>query len=70
MLVACAEAAIGDPSCEWYTKPPRPGTKAARRYRTGTDTTAERVAAQRRLTGPVCELVGSTESCSGYEDRP
>jgi hypothetical protein len=70
MLTACAEAAIGDPSCEWYTKPPRPGTSAARAYQDAQTEEARRLLTQERLAGPTCQLVGSTESCAAYANRP
>ena len=70
MLTVCAESAIGDPSCEWYTKPPKPGTKAASRYERRSEARAERMAIAGRLAAPACELVGSTESCAAYPNRP
>jgi hypothetical protein len=70
MLLECANAAIGDPSCEWYTKPPRPGTEAAARYRRTQERRAQSILAQQRLAAPACQLVTTTVSCAVYGDRP
>ena len=70
MLVYCAEAAIGDTACDWYAKPPRPGTQAAARYQRWQAQRSRRLLVSERLTAPACELVASTVSCARYAERP
>jgi hypothetical protein len=70
VLLNCANVAIGDPSCEWYTKPPKPGTAAAARYRRAQANRAQRILAEQQLSAPACDLVGTTISCTVYGSRP
>jgi hypothetical protein len=73
VLAYCAEAAIGDPSCEWYTMPPKPGTAAAKAYDSNAQRQARRLQAEARLSAPACDLVGGsggTISCAGFASRP
>jgi hypothetical protein len=70
MLAYCAEAAIGDTTCDWYSRPPRPGTAAAARYEGRQARVSRLIIASERLTSPACGVVGSTISCASYADRP
>jgi hypothetical protein len=70
VLVYCAEAAIGDTSCEWYAEPPKPGTSAAARFQDRQEQRARAILASERLAAPACQLVESTISCSMYANRP
>jgi hypothetical protein len=70
MLVACAEAAIGDPSCEWYVNPGKPGSKRAAAVAHREQVASRREAASAKLAGPACDLVADTLSCAGFETRP
>jgi hypothetical protein len=70
VLAYCANAAIGDPNCEWYTMPPKPGTSAAARYQESTEQRARAILGQQRLAAPACQLVGTTVSCAAYPNRP
>jgi hypothetical protein len=70
VLLNCANVAIGDSSCEWYVPPAQPKTKAAALQKRHFSRQAERMLAARRLTAPECSLVGDTQSCSAYADRP
>ncbi len=70
VLLNCALAAIGDPSCEWYVAPAKPRTKAAARQNRHFSRQAKRMLAARRLTSPPCMIVGSTASCTAYANRP
>jgi len=71
VLAYCAEAAIGDPSCEWYVEPSKPSPSSA----TGSgsrrgDRAARRLLARMQLTGPRCALRGDTLSCALFANRP
>jgi hypothetical protein len=70
VLAYCANAAIGDESCEWYTEPPRPSTAAAARYKRAQKRQARRMAAADRFSAPSCQLITTTISCSAYATRP
>ncbi len=70
VLLNCAQAATGDPSCEWYVRPARPGTKAAARQNRRLRERGRRMVAIARLTAPLCGLVGDTASCPAYASRP
>jgi hypothetical protein len=70
VLTNCAEAATGDPSCEWYVMPARPGSAAAKRYDRSTSLQAKRLLAADRMAAPACQLTGSTLSCAAYANRP
>jgi hypothetical protein len=70
MLAYCAETSIGDTTCDWYSRPPRPGTAAAARYETRRDRISRTILASQRLSAPACEVVGSTVSCANYANRP
>jgi hypothetical protein len=70
MLVYCAEAAIGDTKCDWYSRPPKPGTRAAATYEKQVARRSRMILATERLSAPVCGVVGSTLSCARYADRP
>jgi hypothetical protein len=70
VLLVCAEAAIGDQSCEWYVPPAKPKTKAAARQRRSSARAARRLASVRGLQAPACSLVGDTASCEAYALRP
>ncbi len=70
VLAYCANAAIGDESCEWYTEPPRPGTSAAAKYDRAQERQADAIVAAGVLAAPACQLVGSTLSCSAFANRP
>jgi hypothetical protein len=70
MLVYCAEAAIGDTSCDWYAEPSKPGTKAAARQQRRVRLQAKRILVSRALASPACALVGDTLSCESYANRP
>jgi hypothetical protein len=70
MLTYCAAAAIGDPSCEWYARPAKPGTPAAARQRRRVRREEGRMLAARTLGAPACTLVADTQSCSAYASRP
>jgi hypothetical protein len=70
VLLNCANAATGDQSCEWYTAPPKPGTKAAARYQRVNRANGERLLAAGQLAAPGCQLVGDTLSCEGFGYRP
>ena len=71
VLAYCAEAAIGDPSCEWYVEPSKPSASSA----TGSGSrrgnqAARRLLARMQLTGPRCALRGDTLSCALFANRP
>ena len=73
VLAYCAEAAIGDPTCEWYTNPGKPGSSAAAAYQRRTERLAKRILATAQLAAPQCSLLGGlggTISCAGYGGRP
>jgi hypothetical protein len=70
VLAYCANASIGDQSCEWYTKPPKPGTAAAAKYQQTQEDRAQRIVAANRLSAPTCQLVRTTLSCAAYANRP
>ncbi len=70
MLAYCANASIGDTSCEWYTRPPRPGSKASKSYQLAEKRRARALVAAGRFSAPACELVATTLSCSAYANRP
>jgi hypothetical protein len=70
VLAYCANASIGDESCEWYTMPPRPGTAAAAKYQQAQDDRAQRIVGANRLSAPTCQLVSTTLSCAAYANRP
>jgi parallel beta helix pectate lyase-like protein len=70
VLAYCASAAIGDPTCEWYQMPPKPGTSAAARYEGRSGQQAKAILAQQQLAAPACQLVGTTASCAAYANRP
>jgi hypothetical protein len=70
VLAYCASAAIGDPTCEWYQMPPKPGTSAATRYEDRSGLQAKTILAQQQLAAPACQLVGTTASCAAYANRP
>jgi hypothetical protein len=70
-LLTCAQAAIGDQSCEWYTEPPKPTkTRAKARSARRTRLEAKRLIAADQLAAPACQLVGDTQSCSAFATRP
>jgi hypothetical protein len=70
MLTYCASTAIGDPTCDWYARPARPGTKAAARQRRRSRLRESRMLGARALAAPACDLVGDTLSCAAYQNRP
>ena len=70
MLAYCAETSIGDTNCDWYARPPKPGTAAAARYERRQERTSRMILASERLKAPACGLIGSTESCANYANRP
>jgi hypothetical protein len=70
VLAYCANASIGDESCEWYTEPPRPGSAAAASYERAQKRQASAIVASNGLAAPACELVSSTLSCAAYQNRP
>jgi hypothetical protein len=70
MLTYCAEAATGDTTCEWYAKPPRPGTAAEARYQRHQAQRSKRILASQRLSAPACQVVVSTISCARFGQRP
>ncbi len=70
MLAYCAEVSIGDTSCEWYSMPPKPGTRAAAEYRTHQAKRSQGIVAAEHLSAPTCGVVGSTVSCARYANRP
>jgi parallel beta helix pectate lyase-like protein len=70
VLAYCANVATGDPSCEWYQMPPKPGTTAAARYQRQTELKAKQIAASQQLGAPACQLVSTTLSCAAYGSRP
>jgi hypothetical protein len=70
MLAYCAEAAIGDTTCDWYSRPPRPGSAAAARDARRQARASRLIIATERLSSPACGVVGSTISCTSYADRP
>jgi hypothetical protein len=73
VLLYCAVAAIGDPNCEWYTDPGKPGSAKAKAYNKETKADAQRMLAGSQLTSPSCNLVGGmggTLTCAAFEGRP
>jgi hypothetical protein len=70
MLAYCAEASIGDTTCDWYSRPPRPGGAAAARYERRQARLSRMILASQRLASPACGVVGSTVTCGDYADRP
>jgi hypothetical protein len=70
MLTYCAEAAIGDTTCDWYARPKRPGTAAAARQARRQEHRSRMLLASQRLTTPACELISDTLSCQSYANRP
>ncbi|MGH2965681.1 MAG: hypothetical protein ACRDMH_09925 [Solirubrobacterales bacterium] len=70
VLAYCANAAIGDENCEWYTEPPRPGTSAAAKYQRAQDQQARATLAADRFSAPSCQLISTTLSCAAYANRP
>ncbi len=65
VLAYCANAAIGDTSCEWYTQPPRPGTKAAKTFTQREAQRAKALVVANRFRAPACELVSTTHQLLG-----
>ena len=70
MLGYCGEAAIGDPNCEWYVMPSRPGGSAVAATAGDSGARTKRLLALQRLSAPPCLLVGDTLSCVAYAYRP
>jgi len=70
VLVECAAVAIGDPSCEWYQEPAKPGSSQAERQAERNRQHAKALLAQEQLTAPQCSLVSDTLSCAAYANRP
>lgn len=70
MLAYCAETSIGDTTCDWYSRPSRPGTAAAAQDERRQARHSRMILASERLSSPACGVVGSTVSCANYEDRP
>ena len=70
VLAYCANAAIGDESCEWYTQPPKPGSSKAARYKQAQQRQARQLVAADRFSAPSCELISTTISCAAYANRP
>ena len=70
MLAYCAETSIGDTTCDWYSRPPKPGTAAAARYQRRQGRVSRMILASERLSSPACGVVGSTVSCTNYAHRP
>jgi hypothetical protein len=70
MLAYCAETSIGDTTCDWYARPPKPGTQAAQRYDQRQARRTKTMLASQQLAAPMCQLVASTLSCPAYADRP
>ncbi len=68
VLAYCAEAAIGDPSCEWYQQPARPSGGAA--APPSSSAKVRQWTARHNLWAPPCQLVGDTLSCLRYAYRP
>jgi hypothetical protein len=70
MLTYCAEASIGDTTCDWYAQPSRPGTAAAARDERRQKRQARILLASQRLSAPSCQLISDTLSCQAYANRP
>ena len=70
MLAYCANVATGDPTCDWYQMPPKPGTSAATRYQRRSEQGEKAILSQQRLVAPACQLLGTTVSCAAYANRP
>jgi hypothetical protein len=70
MLTYCAEASIGDTTCDWYAMPKKPGTAAAARDQRRRQRRARIMLASQRLSAPACQLVSDTLSCARYANRP
>ena len=70
MLLVCAQAAIGDQSCEWYVTPPKPGSPKAEKMAREQRQAAASLPEPSALRPPDCSLVSTTVSCVGWEDRP
>jgi hypothetical protein len=69
-LLLCAEAAIGDPSCEWYVDPGKPGSKRAAAVAQRERVAARDASRNAKLASPACDLIADTVSCAGFESRP
>jgi len=70
MLTYCAEASLGDTTCDWYAPPKRPGTAAAAADQRRQEQRSRTLLASQRLSVPTCELISDTLSCARYANRP
>jgi hypothetical protein len=70
MLTYCAEASLGDTTCDWYAPPKRPGTAAAARDQRRSEQRSRILVASEHLSTPTCELISDTLSCQRYANRP
>jgi hypothetical protein len=70
MLTYCAEASIGDTTCDWYAQPKRPGTAAATRNQRRQQRQSRILLGSQRLSAPTCQLISDTLSCQRYANRP
>ena len=71
VLAYCANAAIGDESCEWYTQPPRPGTAAAARVPAGPEAAGAADRRGRPLLGSIVPADQHDASAAPrYPNRP